>query len=175
MLTRANTLVVMTPIWVDAVAYLAKRQGWVSAWELADHVYGGHCTRQAPHMLIRRARLAGVPIESNRALGYRLGRSADLVCGSCGSLMVKYEADEPVCYGCVGTAYIDLEVGRAIDATATQQGKAWSEEENEQLRELWPEVSQEEIAARLSRTASSVRAQGHLLGLGRKPYRRSME
>ena len=135
-------------------------------------MYGPGCySRQAPIEMVRRARLAGVPIESNRAMGYRLGRDRSLICSSCGSLRVRYPDGEVVCYGCVGTEYAELEVGRAPYDPNTRQGRAWTEEESALLRELWQtRMTQAEIAMRLERTANSVRAQGKILGLGRKPY-----
>lgn len=163
----------VTPVWADAVAYLARRPGqWVSAAELGDNIYGSGCySRNAPIEMVRRARKAGVPIESNRALGYRLGRDRSLICPECGSWMVRYE-EEVVCYACVGTVYADLAVGRAAYEPGTRQGKAWTPEELEFVRSN-PGLSFSETAQRLERTESSVRAAWASLGLGRKPYARS--
>lgn len=172
MLTGVHTLTIMTPVWAQAVLYLARRAGyWVSSWELGDHVYGAGCySRHAPHELVRRARRAGVPIESNRALGYRLGRDRSLICSSCGSLRVRYADGEVVCYGCVGTEYVDLEVGRAPYREGSRQGKPWTEEEKRFVLENDALMGLEELGRRLDRSASAVRGLRAQLGLPRKPY-----
>lgn len=94
-----------------------------------------------------------------------------VLCPRCGAFTVKYD-DGPVCYGCVGVEFVDLEVSRAPYAPETRQGRPWTPEDNAKLRELWPVASQMEIGAALDRTGAAVRAQGRKLGLGRKPYQR---
>lgn len=174
-LTRVHTCAVMVPVWFDAVLYLARRSGqWVASVELGDAVYGeGLYSRHAPHNLVARARKAGVPIESNKALGYRIGRDRSRLCGRCGSMKVRYEGEE-VCYGCVGTEFVDLEVGRAEYDASSRQGKGWEAWEEALLRRLWPELSQAEIGARLQRSEASVRGRGKELQLGKKPYRKGV-
>lgn len=125
-------------------------------------------------MLIQRARQAGIPIESS-ALGYRIGRSNSLACQECGSLRVRYPDGELVCYGCVGTEFVDLEVGRAPYDPNTKQGKAWTDDELAYIRANRDAKSNAEIARDLNRTESGVRGQSTAMRLGRKRYIKCQE
>lgn len=157
------------PVWVDAVTYLVSHAGrWVTASELGDYIYRGACSARAPHVLIHRARRAGVRIESG-AFGYRVGRDLGSICASCGGLLVRYEG-ESVCYGCVGSDYADLEVGRAPYREGSRQGKPWTREEIAFVLEHDASMSLEEMGRRLDRSASAVRGLRAHLGLQRKPY-----
>lgn len=169
-----------TPTWSIAVDYLLNHAGrWVPSVEISDVVYGGACVRHAPHMLMQRARRAGIPIESSE-MGYRIGRDNSLACPDCGLLRVRYPDGELVCYGCVGTEFVDLEVGRTPYDPSTRQGKAWTDEELRYIRDHRDTKSNAEIARHLDRTESGVR--GQATGMinrgeisGRKAYRRNEE
>lgn len=157
------------PTWRAAVEYLVSHAGrWVTSVEIADFVYAGACSYRAPHVLILRARRAGVPIESSE-MGYRIGRDHRLTCPDCGALRVQYPG-ELVCYGCVGTDFVDLEVGRAPYDPTTRQGRAWTEEELAYIREHRDTKSNAEIARDLNRTESGVRGQSTAMQLPRKAY-----
>ena len=159
--------------WETAVEYLVSHAGrWVPSVEIGDFVYGGIYSTNAPHVLIHRARRAGVPIESSE-LGYRIGRDNSLACPSCGSLRVRYPDGELVCYACVGTEFVDLEVGRAPYDPRTKQGKAWTQEELDYIRDQRDTKSNAEIARDLNRTESGVRGQSTAMRLPRKAYRRN--
>lgn len=165
--------VVHVPVWASAVEYLASHSGrWVTGMEIGDFVYKGICSPRAPHALMRRARQAGIPIESSY-LGYRIGRDNSLACPTCGSLRVRYPDGELVCYGCVGTEFVDLEVGRAPYDPSTKQGKAWTPSELDYIREHRDHKSNAEIARDLNRTESGVRGQSTAMRLPRKAYRRN--
>jgi hypothetical protein len=120
-------------------------------------------------MLIYRARRAGVRIESS-AFGYRVGREERCACPECGALVVVYGDGERVCYGCVGTEYAELEVGRAAYREGSRQGKAWSPEEIAFVLEHDAVMGLEEMGRRLDRSASAVRGLRAQLGLARKAY-----
>lgn len=173
-LTGANNFIAMrTHVWTSAVDYLLSHAGrWVPSVELADHVYSGACARQAPHVLIHRARRAGIPIESSE-MGYRIGRDNSLACPECGSLRCRYPDGELICYACVGTEFVDLEVGRAPYDPSTKQGKAWTPDELDYIREHRDHKSNAEIARDLNRTESGVRGQSTAMRLPRKAYRRN--
>lgn len=156
--------------WTSAVDYLVSHAGrWVPSVEIGDYVYSGACARTTPHILIQRAKRAGIPIESSE-LGYRIGRDTTLRCPSCGLLRVRYPDGELVCYGCVGTDFVDLEVGRAAYDPTTRQGRAWTEEEHAFVRDNRDTMSNAELALALNRTESGVRGQSTAMGLGRKAY-----
>lgn len=157
------------PMIEGAALYLVSHRGrWVPAWELADHLYGGHCGRSTVRMLVLRLRRRGLEVESG-PFGYRVGRSAVRECDRCGGRMVRYE-DEWVCYGCPGTGVVDLEVGRS-PAVGERGGREWTEEDRARLREMWLlPMKQDAIGEVLGRSASAVRAEAATLGLGRKPY-----
>ena len=161
------------PTWTTAVEYLLSHAGrWVPSVEISDHVYAGICSDASPRVLIHRARRAGIPIESSE-LGYRIGRDNSLACPTCGSLRVRYPDGELVCYGCVGTEFVDLEVGRAPYDPSTKQGKAWTQEELDYIRDHRDTKSNAEIARDLNRTESGVRGQSTAMRLPRKAYRRN--
>ena len=159
-----------THVWTVAVDYLLSHAGrWVPSVEIADHVYAGACARHAHHMLVKRAKQAGIPIESS-VLGYRIGRNNTLACPDCGALRVRYPDGELVCYGCVGTEFVDLEVGRTPYDPNTRQGKAWTEADLQYIRDNRATMSNEAMARALNRTESGVRGQSTAMGLGRKAY-----
>lgn len=151
-----------------AVDYLASHAGrWVPGWELADAVYGGHADRSAIAKLVDRARRL-FPIESGR-LGYRIGR-ADLAaskCPNCGRRRVRYP-DEWVCYGCPGTAVVDLEVGRAAYAEGTRGGKQWTEAEIELAVSLNATHTYEQIGEVVNRSGDAVRGLYGTLGIEKR-------
>ncbi len=158
------------PRWVEVVAYLVSHAGrWVPASELGDFVYQGVCSKRAPHVLVHRARRAGVRIESS-AFGYRVGREERRACPECGALVVVYGDGERVCYGCVGTEFAELEVGRAAYREGSRQGKAWTPEEIAFVLEHDAVMGLEEMGRRLDRSASAVRGLRAQLGLARKSY-----
>lgn len=171
----ANRLHVLTisemrvATWTTAVEYLVSHAGrWIPAAELGDYVYRGACSRAAPHVLIRRARAAGVRIESS-AFGYRVGRIDRPVCRTCGGLVIDY-GDDLVCYGCIGTEYADLDVGRAPYREGSRQGRRWTAEEIQFVLDNDSSMGLEELGQRLDRTASAVRGLRATLGLSRKTY-----
>lgn len=158
-----------TPTWRSAVEYLVSHAGrWVTSGEIGDYVYAGAFSRTAPHVLIHRAKRAGIPIESSE-MGYRIGRNQQLACPDCGALRVQYPG-ELVCYGCVGTDFVDLEVGRAAYDPTTRQGRAWTPQELAYIREHRDTKSNAEIARDLNRTESGVRGQATAMRLPRKTY-----
>lgn len=154
-LTDAHSFIPMKRhSWATAVDYLLSHAGrWVPSVEIADFVYSGACARHAPHMLIARAKRAGVPIESS-VLGYRIGRNLSLACPDCGMLRVRYPDGELVCYGCVGTEFVDLEVGRTPYDPTTRQGKAWTQQELQFIRDNRNHMSNVAMAEVLNRTES---------------------
>ncbi len=155
-------------MWLEAVLYLLSHAGrWVSAQELGDHVYRGVYSPSAPYVLVHRARMAGVKIESG-PFGYRIGRSDRPLCERCGRLLVEYP-QERVCYSCVGTSFVDLEVGRA-DSSGARSGQHWTADEIQFVIEHDSTMSLEELGLALGRTASAVRGLRASLGLRRKPY-----
>jgi 5-methylcytosine-specific restriction protein A len=161
-----------TPAWESAVNYLLRTPGrWVSSEELAHFLYQGVCGTSAPRMAVQRARQRGFPIESG-VFGYRIGRPVrnDAQCPQCSTLRCL-DAGEWICYGCMGTEFVDLDLDRPGYDPDSRQGKEWSEEENAELRRLWGKLTQAEIGELLLRSEGSVRAQGATLGLGKKPYR----
>lgn len=184
MLTRAHTLSIVDILrenpqyeapWERAIDYLASHAGrWVPGWELADAVYGGHCSRAAVPMLISRAR-RHFRIESDRNLGYRIGRHdvQAAMCPKCSTRRVRY-SDEWVCYGCPGTGAADLEVGRTPYAEGSRAGKQWTDEEWQTVTEFMDVENYEQIADRLNRTPNGVRGEVKKQGLS-KPYVRTRE
>ena len=160
------------PAWEAAVNYLLRTPGrWVSSEELGHFLYQGACSRFSPGQAVLRARRRGFSIDSGQ-FGYRIGRAVrnEAQCPECSALRCL-DGDEWVCYGCVGTEFVDLDLERPGYDPDSRQGKGWTEEENAELRRLWPRMSQAEIGELLQRSEGSVRAQGHALGLGKKPYR----
>lgn len=161
-----------TPAWESAVNYLLRTPGrWVGGEELGHFLYNGTCEASAPRKAVQRARRQGFPIESG-VFGYRIGRAVrnDAQCPKCSTLRCL-DGTEWVCYGCMGTEFVDLDLDRPGYDPNSRQGKEWSEEENAELRRLWSKMTQAEIGELLQRSECSVRAQGHALGLGKKPYR----
>lgn len=159
-----------TPTWTAAIDYLLSHAGrWVPSVEIADHVYSGTCNRSAPHVLMHRAKRAGIPIEAS-LMGYRIGRNNSLACPDCGALRVRYPDGELVCYGCVGTEFVDLEVGRTPYDPNTNQGKAWTDKELQFIRDNRDTMSNVAMAEALNRTESGVRGQATRMALGRKRY-----
>ena len=155
-----------TSTWRMAVEYLVSHAGrWVTSVEIGDYVYSGACVRHAPHMLIQRARRAGVPIESSE-MGYRIGRNTSLVCPSCGALRVQYPG-ELVCYGCVGTQFAELEVGRA-SGEGERSGKPWTPEEEAFVRANQHRMSQAQMGELLQRSEPSVRGYMRTRGLEKR-------
>ena len=160
--------------WERAIDYLASHAGrWVPGWELADAVYGGHCSRSAVPMLIKRAKRY-FRVESDPNLGYRIGRAdlAEALCKNCGARRVRYQ-DEWVCYGCPSTAVVDLEVGRAGYAEGSDAGKAWKPEEDAFIREHHTSMGDREMAELLNRSPNGVRSRRATLELGPKKYVRA--
>lgn len=162
------------PRWVEAVALLVNRGGrWVTGSELGDSLYGSVCSPRAGHVLVLRARRAGVRIESS-AFGYRIGREERATCPACGEWMVVYADGERVCYGCVGTEFADLDVGRAAYREGSRQGKPWTAEEIQFVLENDARMSLEEMGRELDRSASAVRGLRAQLGLARKRHVREV-
>lgn len=158
-------------VWERAIDYLAAHAGrWVPSWELADEVYGGHCSRSAVPLLIRRAR-QHFRIESSTALGYRIGRAdvAEATCPKCFARRVRY-GREWVCYGCPSASAVDLEVGRAAYDSSTNQGRLWTDADLDFIRDNRNHMANTALAAALNRTESGVRGQATAMGLGRKEY-----
>lgn len=159
--------VVHVPVWASAVEYLASHSGrWVTGMEIGDFVYKGICSPRAPHALMRRARQAGIPIESSY-LGYRIGRDNSLACPTCGSLRVRYPDGELVCYGCVGTQFAELEVGRA-SGEGERSGKPWTPEEEAFVRANQHRMSQAQMGELLQRSEPSVRGYMRTRGLEKR-------
>lgn len=157
---------VRVPVWASAVEYLVSHSGrWVTGWEIGDFVYKGICSPRAPHMLIRRARRAGIPIESSE-LGYRIGRNKELTCPSCGALRVLYP-DELICYSCVGTEFADLEVGRS-QGEGERSGKAWTPSEEAFVRANKDRMSHREMGELLQRSEAAVRGYTRTRGLDKR-------
>lgn len=157
---------------LELVRYLVGHSGrQVGEQELRDHLFNGICSEGAVRILIYRVRLklGRTFIESDEG-GYCIGthRVQDL-CARCRRPMVRYE-DELVCYACVGTAFVDLEVGRTAPQEGTRQGQSWSEEERQFVLENDERLSLEEMGEALNRSASAVRGFRATLGLPRKAY-----
>jgi hypothetical protein len=154
--------------WEKAVDYLAEHAGrWVPGWELADVVYQGFCSRAAVAQLMRRARRY-FPIESGR-LGYRIGRPdlSAFDCPKCGRRRVRY-SDEWVCYGCPGTAAVDLEVGRTPYAEGSRGGKQWTDAEIDLALSLNETHTFEQIGELVNRSGNAVRGLYDSLGVEKK-------
>ena len=154
------------PTWAIAVDYLLSHAGrWVPSSEISDHIYSGACADASPRVLIHRARRAGIPIESSE-MGYRIGRNTSLACPSCGALRVQYPG-ELVCYGCVGTQFAELEVGRA-SGEGERSGKPWTPEEEAFVRANQHRMSQAQMGELLQRSEPSVRGYMRTRGLEKR-------
>lgn len=154
--------------WEQAVDYLASHAPrWIPGWELRDAVYGPYASESAVAGLVRQARRF-FPIESGR-LGYRIWRQ-DLsasYCPKCGRRRVKYD-DEWVCYGCPGTAAVDLEVGRTPYAEGSRGGKHWTEAEIQLAVALNATHTYDEIGDAVDRSGSAVRGLYNSLGIEKR-------
>lgn len=158
---------VRIPNWTLAVDYLLRHDGrWVTSTELGDFVYGGFYSRAAPHVLIHRARRAGLTVESS-CFGYRMRRAVFLVCPICGAPRVPYGCNELVCYGCVGTQFAELEVGRA-SGEGERSGKPWTPEEEAFVRANQHRMSQAQMGELLQRSEPSVRGYMRTRGLEKR-------
>jgi hypothetical protein len=156
------------PAWERAIDYLTSHAGrWVPGWELVDAVYSGIADRSAVPLLIRRARRY-FPIESSR-MGYRIGRPdvAAARCPNCGRQRVRY-SDEWVCYGCPGTAAVDLEVGRTPYAEGSRGGKQWTDAEIDLALSLNETHTFEQIGELVNRSGNAVRGLYDSLGVEKK-------
>ena len=152
--------------------YLAGHAGRrVSEQELRDHLFGGICSSAAVRELITRVRrkLGRNFIENDEGGYFISSQRADDLCSRCKRPTVRYE-DERVCYACVGTAFVELAVGRTPPQEGTRQGQSWSEEERQFVLENDERLSLEEMGEALNRSASAVRGFRATLGLPRKAY-----
>jgi hypothetical protein len=152
------------------IQYLDAHLGrYIAEWELRDYLYeGGVCSDAAIRLTIHRIRrkLGQAFIERGDLGGYRLTshRSAELmrVCAICSRPVVRYQ-DGFVCYGCVGTANVDLDVGRRT-AVGEHSGRPWTEDEEQFISDHRDDMTNEAMGHELQRSESAVR--GHLTAMG---------
>jgi hypothetical protein len=160
----------------QALTYLRSHAGaYIPAYEIAEFIWGAGTDPQNARVIISqlRAKLGSSFVDSC-SFGYRLTHSraalVAMVCRTCGHVAVNY-SEEWVCYGCVGTHAVDLEVGRA-EGPGERSGQAWSEQETAFVAEHADDMSLDEMGEVLQRSGSSVRARLDQLGIEKKYTRR---
>jgi len=152
--------------------------------ELNEAVFGQYsCSSLARNAVHRvRCKLGRNVLLTIPDIGVRYGGGAVVEamarCLKCGRAIGRYD-NEWVCMRCGASGSRrqleshDLEVGRAAYDPTTKQGKAWTQDELDYIRDQRDTKSNAEIALDLNRTESGVRGQSTAMKLPRKAYRRN--